>query len=58
MKKQKEFWVFFLIQFVVFGIICINIRAVADGEYLLTAFTDFFIATINFFVIRKISRII
>lgn len=55
MNKLKEFFILFFIQLISFGIICINLRAVADGKYMLSATTDFIISAMNFFVIKKIS---
>lgn len=55
MKKLKEASILCLIQIVLYGILCINFRAVADAEYHKAALTDFIIASLNFFVIKKIS---
>ena len=39
-----------------YSILCINFRAVAQAHYHEAALTDFLIASINFFVIRKIAQ--
>jgi len=56
MKKIKEASLLFIIQVILYGILCINYRAVADAQYHLAAISDFTIASLNFFVIRKISK--
>ena len=44
------------VQIVAFSILCINIRAVAQADYLTTAVSDGLVAAINFFVIKRISQ--
>lgn len=39
-----------------YGILCINYRAVAQAEYNIAAISDFTIASMSFFVIRKIAK--
>ena len=56
MKKLKEASVLFFIQVLSYTIWCINFRAVADAHYHTAAMSDFMIASINFFVIRKIAH--
>lgn len=56
MNKLKEASVLFFIQIILYGILCINFRAVAQAEYHIAAVSDFTVASLNFFVIRKISR--
>jgi len=56
MTKLKEASVLFLIQVLSYTIWCINFRAVADAHYHTAAMSDFMIASINFFVIRKIAH--
>lgn len=56
MKKLKEAATLFVIQIFLYGLLCINFRAVAQTEYHLAAFTDFTIASLHFFVIRKIAN--
>jgi uncharacterized membrane protein YfcA len=54
--KLKEASVLFFIQILSYTIWCINFRAVADTHYHTAAASDFMIASINFFVIRKIAQ--
>ena len=54
--KIKEAAILFFIQIVVYSILCINYRAVAQTQYHLAALTDFMIGSMSFFVIRKIAR--
>jgi len=56
MEKFKEASVLFLIQIILYGLLCINYRAVALANYHESAITDFLIASMNFFVIRKIAQ--
>lgn len=56
MKKFKEAAILFLIQVTSYSFLCINYRAVAEKEYHIAAITDFMLATISFFVIRKIAK--
>ena len=56
MKKLKEAGLLFSVQIVLYAIWCINFRAVADAHYHAAAISDFMIASINFFVIKKISH--
>jgi len=54
-KSMKEaLWLFF-IQIVLFGILCINFRAIALANYHTAAVSDFIVATLQFFVIKKIA---
>lgn len=45
----------FFIQILSYGIICINMRAVALGNIPLAASSDFLFASFNFFIIKKIA---
>jgi hypothetical protein len=54
--KLKEATLLFAIQLVLYGIVCINYRAVALADYHEAAITDFVLASLNFFVIRKIAK--
>lgn len=56
MKKFREAALLFVIQVVLYAIFCINFRAVAQANYHQAAMSDFAISSLNFFVIRKISR--
>lgn len=54
--KLKEAAVLFFIQIASYSILCINYRAVADAQYHHAAISDFALATMSFFIIRKIAR--
>lgn len=54
--KLKEASVLFFIQVLNYAIWCINFRAVADTHYHTAAMSDFMLASIQFFVIRRISH--
>lgn len=55
-QKFKEAALLFFIQIVLYGILCINFRAVAQAQYNVAAVSDFTVASLNFFVIRKIAN--
>ena len=55
-QKFKEAATLFAIQIVLYSILCINFRAVAQAEYNIAAISDFTVASLNFFVIRKIAK--
>jgi hypothetical protein len=55
-QKLKEAAILFFIQIVLYSILCVNFRAVAQTEYNIAAISDFAIASLNFFVIRKIAK--
>jgi len=56
MKKFKEALLLFCIQIISYSLLCINFRAVATTDYHEAAITDFMLASLSFFVIRKIAR--
>lgn len=57
MKNQiKEAITLGAIQIVLYSILCMNFRAVASTHYHEAAITDFLVASMNFFVIRKIAQ--
>lgn len=56
MKKFKEALLLFCIQIVSYSLLCVNYRAVANTDYHEAAITDFMLASLSFFVIRKIAR--
>jgi len=56
MKKFKEALLLFCIQIISYSLLCINFRAVAATDYPEAAITDFMLASLSFFVIRKIAR--
>lgn len=55
-NKIKEATTLGIIQIVLYSILCMNFRAVAETHYHEAALTDFLIASMNFFVIRKIAQ--
>ena len=55
-EKLKEAIILGVIQIVLYSILCMNFRAVAEAHYHEAALTDFLVASMNFFVIRKISQ--
>ena len=56
MKKFKEASLLFCIQIISYSLLCINYRAVANTDYHEAAVTDFMLASLSFFIIRKIAR--
>jgi len=56
MQKLKEASLLALIQIVSYSLLCINYRAVATTQYHQAAITDFMIASLGFFVIRRIAK--
>jgi hypothetical protein len=55
-QKIKEAALLFAIQACSYSLLCINYRAVAETQYHLAAITDFTLASMSFFIIRKIAR--
>ena len=55
-EKIKEAITLGVIQIILYSILCINFRAVAEAHYHEAAITDFLVASMNFFVIRKIAQ--
>jgi hypothetical protein len=54
--KIKEAAILAVIQIILYSILCINFRAVAEAHYHEAALTDFLVASMNFFIIRKIAQ--
>lgn len=54
--KIREFMILCGIQIILYTIFCVNFRAVAKADYHMAAGSDFLIASLNFFVIRKIAH--
>lgn len=54
--KIKEGLTLFVIQILMYCLLCINYRAVAQTEYHVAAISDFAIASFSFFIIRKIAK--
>ncbi len=55
MKKFKEAAILAVIQIVLYSLLCINYRSIALTHYHEAALSDFLIASMNFFVIKKIA---
>jgi hypothetical protein len=55
-QKFKEAFLLFFIQIISYGLLCVNYRAVAQTQYNIAAITDFMLASLSFFIIRKIAR--
>ena len=55
-QKLKEASTLFFIQIALYGLLCINYRAIAQVQYNTAALSDFIIASFNFFIIRKIAK--
>jgi len=45
----------FVVQVILFSVLCINFRAIASASYHTAAASDFIIASLQFFVIKKIA---
>lgn len=56
MKKLKEAMVLFAVQVVSYTLLCINYRAVAQAHYVQSAISDFAIASLGYFVIKKLAN--
>jgi hypothetical protein len=54
-KTNREALFLLVIQIVLFSILCINFRAISQGSYHTAAVSDFIVATLQFFVIKKIA---
>ena len=54
--KAKEFLILFAVQAVAYSVICINTRAIAQVDYGVAMVSDLGIASLNFFVIRRIAQ--
>lgn len=48
--------ILFLAQMCSFAIIALNYRAIAQAQYLWSILTDLFVATISYFVVKKIAK--
>jgi hypothetical protein len=54
--KIKEFLIMFVIQVTSYSLLCINFRAVSQAHYFWSSLSDFAIATLNYFVIKRIAH--
>lgn len=55
-QSNREAVTLFFIQIILFSVLCINFRAIALADYHIAAFSDFIVATLQFFVIKKIAN--
>jgi len=55
MSNIKTFFLFFVVQFLYYGVLCWNYRAVAQANLLHVAISDGFAALIGFTLIKKVS---
>lgn len=55
-EKLKEALLLMIIQIFLYILLCINFRAIAQVQYSVAILSDFAVASMNFFVIRKISK--
>ena len=46
----------FFTQVLMYGLLCINYRAIAQANYPLIVISDFIFASTNFFIIKKIAK--
>lgn len=53
--ENKGFWVFFSAQTGLYCVMCVNMRAVAQADYVWSLVSDLAIASMNFLVIRRIA---
>ena len=54
-KTTKESLALFVVQVIMFAVLCVNFRAIASAHYHTAAVSDFVIASLQFFVIKKIA---
>lgn len=54
-KSTKEAIVLFFVQVLMFSVLCVNFRAIASAHYHHAAISDFIIASLQFFVIKRIA---
>ena len=55
-EQVKNFTLLFLTQVLMYTLLCINYRSVADGHYIHSMISDGLIACTSFFVIKKIAQ--
>jgi hypothetical protein len=56
LSKTKELICILVGQIVAYSLICYNIRAVAQADYISTAVSDAIFTTVNFLIIRHIAK--
>ena len=53
---MKSATLIFFIQVILYSVVCVNFRAIAQTDYPVALASDFVLASLNFFLIRKIAR--
>jgi hypothetical protein len=56
LSNIKEALILFIAQMLSFSIIAINYRAVAQANYLWSILTDIIVASLSYFVVRRIAK--
>ena len=56
MKLVRDFCIMFMVQLVLYLLLCINFRAVAQANLFWSVTSDSLIAAMNFVIIRKIAK--
>ena len=54
--KYREALIIAAAQAVLFAILCVNFRAIAEADYAVALISDALVASMQFFVIRRISQ--
>jgi hypothetical protein len=54
-KETKESITLFIVQTVLFSVLCVNFRAIAFAHYHTAVISDFIVASLQFFVIKRIA---
>ena len=55
-KDIRDSFVLFFAQMLSFAVISINTRAIAQADYFWSVLTDLIVATLSYFVVRKIAK--
>jgi predicted neutral ceramidase superfamily lipid hydrolase len=56
MRVNKDFLIIFFSQFFIYFLVILNTRAYTKDNYVLTGVSDLLFASLQFFVIKKISK--
>jgi hypothetical protein len=55
-KDIKDSFILFFAQMLSFAVISINYRAIAQASYLWSVLTDLIVASLSYFVVRRIAK--
>jgi hypothetical protein len=55
-KDIRDAFILFFAQMLSFAVISINYRAIAQGSYLWSVLTDLVVASLSYFVVRRIAK--